>query len=132
MSKEYNLSKRNLKSTGFFEQEDTPDGVSRQYVQDFNDNDMDTFEMPIPETTGETTSRRNLGRNCPFCAGRLVEDEMGVGADGESYLRLLCTSCKRKVYGNDIEHRDEVVDNLYRNISDRTFQKWEDHMNKRS
>lgn len=126
--KNYNLKKSDLKEINYFDQTDTPDGMIRKQVQDFNDYNLAEFELYVPETTGETTNPLNQGRNCPACAGRLVVSEF---EQPEDTLHLQCTNCGKFFYASDIDHRSETVDSIYKSISDRTFQKWERFMDKR-
>ena len=117
----YKLNKGQFKKINYFDQTDTPDGMYRQYVEDFNEYGLYDWELPEEETTGETTNRWDLGRNCPFCAGRLVTAEHD--AENDTHL-LQCKNCGRRVFASDINYRGEVPDKLYRQISDRTFNKW--------
>lgn len=127
----YNFRKSDLKKINYFDQTDTPDGVYRRKVEDFNENKLYEWELPEQENNSELPKNRwDLGRNCPFCAGRLVTYGMIEERDEEFHL-LRCTSCKRTVFEDDISHRDETTDKIYRSVSDRMFQKWADFQDKR-
>lgn len=126
--KNYNLRKSDFKKTNYFDQKDTPDGIRRQEIEDFNEYKLYEFEVKTPETTGETTNPWEQGRNCPKCAGRLVVSEFEQPDIG---YHVKCTSCGNYYFTDDLEHRTKVVDSLYRTISDRTFNKWLDFKDKR-
>ena len=132
MSKKYNLSKRNLKQGSYFDQDDI-NSLIRRKNEDYENYNLSEVEMPASPTNGRpTTNRWDLGRNCPFCAGRLVTHDHTITADEDLHL-LRCTACGKRVYASDINDIESITtEMLYRNISDRTFKKWEEHIKTRS